>query len=269
VVAGAKTPLASTLSKDNSPVSRPATSGLLEVESSAPQRGIYASSRLCEPLSASYNESVTLRFKGNISIEKMARAKERLVERHAALRASFDDTGLVMKIATALKIAMPVTDLSTGKASTSEPTRQQKRLRKLITDETSKPVPLPAGPLFRSQMVLLDPDRAAVIFTAHHIICDGWSLDVLIHDLCVFYSEEISGIPASLEQANSYLDYVRCVAQRSRSDEFKQAGSYWHAKFKDGFPVLVLPTDHPRSARREFSARCLHHPIPASLVENL
>ena len=50
-------------------------------------------------LSASYNESMTVRFTGNISIEKMTRAMERLVARHDALRASFDEAGLVMKIA--------------------------------------------------------------------------------------------------------------------------------------------------------------------------
>jgi acyl carrier protein len=141
-----------------------------EVESTVPQRGINASSRLSERLSASYNESMTVRFTGNISIEKMARAIERLVERHDALRSSFDETGLVMKIDPAQKTAMPVTDLST----IDDPTRQQDRLRKLIADETALPFPLPAGPLFRCQMVLLAPDHAAVVFTAHHIICDGW-----------------------------------------------------------------------------------------------
>jgi thioesterase domain-containing protein/acyl carrier protein len=248
-----------------------AVSGPREVKSTVPQRGIYASSRLSEHLSASYNESMTVRFTGNISIEKMARAIERLVERHDALRASFDENGLTMKIAPALKIAMPVIDLSTVKSPTNAPAEQEERLRKLIADETALPFPLPAGPLFRCQMVLLGPDRAAVIFTAHHIICDGWSLDVLIHDLCAFYSEEISGTPesASVDQASSYAEYVQSVTDRDRSDEFKEAGNYWHAKFKDGFPVLVLPTDHPRTARREFSARRLDHPIPAPVVEKL
>jgi len=243
----------------------PPASGPREVEATVPQRGIFASSRLSERLSASYNESMTVRFTGNISIAKMTRAMERLVERHDALRARFDEAGLVMKIAPAQKIAMPVTDLS----SINPPTGQEERLRKLIADETSLPFPLPAGPLFRCQMVLLGPERAAVIFTAHHIICDGWALDVLIHDLCAFYSEEISGVPAALEPARSYADYVQSVTERQRSDEFKEAGSYWHAKFKDGFPVLVLPTDRPRSARREFSARRLDHPIPAAVVANL
>jgi thioesterase domain-containing protein len=244
-------------------------SGPLEVESTIPQRGIFASSRLSERLSASYNESMTVRFTGNISVEKMARAMECLVERHDALRASFDEAGLVMKIAAVLKIAMPVTDLSIIESPTNGTARQEERLRKLIADETALSFPLPAGPLFRCQIVLLGHDRAAVIFTAHHIICDGWSLDVLIHDLCAFYSEELSGASASLEQARSYTDYVQSVTERHTSGEFKAAGSYWHAKFKDGFPVLVLPADHPRSARREFSARRLDHPIPASVVQEL
>src|ERR1019366_8099911 len=118
--ADAGTPLVTTLPKDKSPAPAPAASGLLDVESTVPQRGIYASSRLSERLSASYNESMTVRFTGNISIEKMARAMERLVGRHDALRASFDETGLVMKITPAQRIAMPVTDLS----SIKDPTRQ-------------------------------------------------------------------------------------------------------------------------------------------------
>src|SRR5208337_1684897 len=141
--------------------------------------------------------------------------------------------------------------------------------RKLIADETALPFPLPEGPLFRCQMVLLGADRAAVVFTAHHIICDGWSLDVLIHDLCAFYSEEISGVPARLEPVKSYAEYVQNVTERHHSGEFKDAGGYWHARFKDGFPVLVLPTDHARSARREFIARRADRTIPASIVEDL
>ncbi len=241
-----------------------------EADSTVPQRGIYASSRLSPRLSASYNESITMRFMGTISIEKMTRAMERLVARHDALRTSFDEAGAVMKVNPAQKIAMPVTDFSiTDATSMKESLTQQERLRKLIADETLLPFALPGGPLFRSQMVVLGPNRAAVIFTAHHIICDGWALDVLIHDLCAFYSEELTGTPAKLEPPQSYLEYVRRVTERHHSDEFEDAADYWHAKFEAGFPVLRLPTDRPRGARREFAARRVDHPIPASVVEEL
>ena len=128
----------------------------------------------------------------------------------------------MMKIAPAVKSETPLSDLSSIVDFS-----QRERLRQLIADETSLPFSLPFGPLFRCQMVLLGPDRAAIMFTAHHVICDGWSLDVLIHDFCAFYSEEISGIPAGLEPAQSYADYVKSVNQRHRSDEFKEAARYW------------------------------------------
>ena len=128
---------------------------------------------------------------------------------------------------------------------------------------------MPLGPLFRCQLILLGSDRAAILFTAHHVICDGWSLDVLIHDLCAFYSEELSGIPAVLERASSYVDYVKSVNQRYRSDEFSDAARYWRDKFKDGFPVLQLPADHPRGTRREFSSARVDHSIPPTVVKGL
>ena len=254
-----------TLSSEGPYVPVPPHPTSLAVESTVPQRGMYASSRLSDHLSAAYNESMTLRFTGEISVEKMSRAMERLVERHDALRASFDEAGLFMKIPSSLKIAMPVTDLS----SIPEATEQEQRLRALITQESSAPFLLPSGPLFRGHLVLLGTGRAALIFTAHHLICDGWSLDVMIHDLCAFYSEEISGTPSSLGQADSYASYVQTVTQRSHSSEYKKAANFWHAKFKDGFPVLVLPTDHPRTAHRDFLARHFEHPVPVEVVKNL
>jgi len=240
-----------------------------EAESTIPQRGIFASSRLCEPLSAAYNESVTLRLTGAISAEKIKRVIERLVERHEALRASFDKTGRVMLINPDLKIAVPVTELFASEPFIDDSVWKDEGLRKLIADEVAVPFPLPEGPLVRSQIVLLGRDRAAVIFDAHHSICDGWSLDVLIRDFCALYSEEVSGVPQSLEPAESYLDYVGDIAKLQKSLEFEQAATYWRRKFSGGFPMLVLPTDRPRHARREFKARTADLLIPASVAQEL
>jgi amino acid adenylation domain-containing protein len=242
---------------------------VLEAEATIPQRGIFTSSCLSQNLSASYNESITVRFTGNISVEKMKCAMERLVARHDALRASFDIAGHIMKIAPSRAVPLPVTDLTAIQSSIGEKDDREERLRKLILEETALPFPLPAGPLFRCEMVLLGHENAAVILTAHHVICDGWSLDVLIHDLCAFYSEEVSGTSASLEPAESFLGYVQSVTDRESSAEFNRASDYWHAKFADGFPVLVLPTDHKVTGRREFKARRTDHPIPSAVAADL
>ena len=238
---------------------------IVAVESTVPQRGIYYSSGLSDHLSASYNESVTVRFTGTISVPKLTRAIERLVERHDALRASFDETGSVMRIAPSLRTKVPVTDIS-SLASAQE---RENRLRGMIAEESARVFSLPAGPLFRAQIVRLDADSAAVLLTGHHIICDGWSLDVLIHDLCAFYSEELSGAPAELRPTSSFAEYAREVVRRDQSAEFDQARDYWHAKFAGGFHALVLPSNRPRSARREYTARRLDGTVPSALVRKI
>ena len=247
----------------------PGSSSTLEVQSTIQQLGIFASSCLSKDLSASYNESMTVYFTGTISQEKMARAMDRLVERHDALRAGFDESGRTMKITPQLKIALHVSDLSANDASKGALEQQETRLRAAIANDVARSFTLPEGPLFRCQMILLAPDRAAVLLTAHHVICDGWSMDVMIHDLCAFYSEELTHVSSSLDSAESYLEYAQQVTKRQLSDDFKQAGDYWHKQFAEGFPVLVLPTDHPRKARRDFRARCLDYPVQGELAAGL
>jgi amino acid adenylation domain-containing protein len=239
----------------------PTSGGATEAETTIPQRGIFASSCLSDNLSAAYNESVILRLSGTISPEKIEQAIERLVERHDALRASFDKAGQRMKIAPAVKIVVKTAELSGPEPSASEPSAtpsalEQEQLSKVLAEESATPFPLPEGPLFRARIVLLGQDRAALILTAHHVICDGWSLDVLIHDFCAFYSEELSGERASLTPAESYFDYVRGEAELERSAGFSEAAAYWRRKFAEGFPMLALPTDKPRQPRRLFKARC-------------
>jgi len=265
--AEAGSPVAPTQAQGVPPKRLANSSGVLEAQSTIPQVGIFASACLSRNLSASYNESMTVRFTGIVSAEKMARAIDRLVERHDALRASFDETGRTMKINPKLKIDLPVLDFS--KDTADGPAEQEERLRAVIAADTALPFNLPAGPLFRCQMILLASDRAAVILTAHHVICDGWSLDVMIHDLCAFYSEEVSNSKASLGLPDSYIDYAQSVTRRQLSQEFKDAGDYWHKQFAEGFPVLVLPTDHLRKARRDFNARRVDHPVPSNIVLGL
>ncbi len=160
------------------PAPAPQQTGLRKVESTFAQRGIYFSSRFSDHLSACYNESMTLYVKGNVSAPKLTRAVERLVQRHDALRASFDESGSTMRIAPVV-VRAPVVDLS----AITDSAERERQLQELIADETAMPFRLPQGPLFRSQIVRMTADSAAVVFTGHHTICDGWSLDVMIHDL--------------------------------------------------------------------------------------
>ncbi len=233
--------------------------------STIPQRGIFFSSQLSEPLSASYNECTTIRIEGPISIPALTASLQGLLDRHDALRVSFNETGSIMRVAPETKLTTPVSDLS-GPIS---PSTRAARLRTIEEEETTRAFELPGGPLFRTRIVLLETNRAAAILTAHHTVCDGWSLDVLVHDFCALYSEQISGQPAGLEQAPSFANYANAVTLRERSTEFAEARKYWHEKFAAGFPALVLPTDFPRGGPRQHRAMRLEHSIEATVVDQL
>jgi len=235
------------------------------VASTLPQRGIYYSSCLSPHLSASYNEALTLRLHGHISVAKLRRALQRLGERHDALGVAFDEGGATMQIAPAPQFAVPVTDLS----GVTDPAAREARLGELLTQDAALPFPLPGGPLFRSQIVLLDAHAAAVVLTGHHLICDGWSLDVLIRDFCAFYSEELVGKAVPLPPAASFADYAHSYAEHRDSHEFQAASAYWREQFAAGYPALVLPPDRPRPARRNWAARRLDYRLAAPLVQEL
>jgi hypothetical protein len=234
-------------------------------EATLPQQGIFSSSRLSDRLSAAYNESVTVRLSGSISITKLTRALERLTERHDALRASFNQQGNLMHVAPALRINVPTTDLSIH----GDANQRERLLRDIIAREMSTPFRLPGGPSIRAQIVVLQPNCAAVILSCHHVVCDGWSLDVLVHDLCAVYSEELSGKSILSDAAKSYCDYACRVNQRNELPEYEEARNYWHEKFTSGFPVLVLPTDHSRRSKRDFSAERLDYTVPDRLVSDM
>lgn len=240
-------------------------SGITSAPTTTPQRGIYYSSRLSDNLSGSYNESVTLYVTDKVSVPQINRALQRLVERHDALRATFNESGSVMQIGQPYKLKVPVKDLS----HIGGEFEREETLRKLAIEETARPFALPEGPLFRAQIVLLEENKAAVFITVHHIICDGWSVDVLIQDFCAFYSEELSGQPALLRPAPSFASYAAEVAKREESPRFEAAREYWAKKFAAGFPALVLPADLPRGAMRQNRAIRVDRTIGAQIVDQL
>jgi len=229
------------------------------------QRGIFYSSSISENLSASYNESITLEISGQIDVPHIRRALERLVERHDALRATVDPSGAEMQISNGFQLDVPVQDLSTVGAREE----RERRLRQLAREEAARPFALHSGPMVRASIFLLGPQEAAVVLTLHHVICDGWSLDVLIQDFCTFYSRELSGQKESLPPAPSFAAYANMADVRTHSQEFEAARAYWARKFARGVPALELPADFSRKPVREHSATRVDRTLRTQIVEQV
>ena len=193
--------------------------------------------------SRSYNLSVTLNLSGELNRNFLEQSIQDLVNRHEALRSVFTDD------ASQVCIFSEFTPEIYFKDTTSNNEQQrQSIIRNYIKEDTNTVFDLLNGPLYKLSLFKLDQNKHLLIFTAHHIICDGWSMGLFLEELGKIYSAYIKGIPNGLEEVNTFTQYAFDQKKFSNSKEYEQIEQYWIDQFKDGVPVLDIPNDFPRPA---------------------
>ena len=234
------------------------------VPSSPAQREIWLATRLSPEASLAYNESVSLRFRGDLDLAAMRGALQDLVARHDALRSTFSSDGLTLCVSSTLPFEAPLLDLSTLASAEGEA-----RLDQRLVHHVLEPFSLERGPLVRAEIVRRSREDHVVILSAHHIVCDGWSFWVLTRELAAFYEARTRGVAASLPKAESFADYALSEASPGRAGERAADESYWLGRFSDEVAALDLPADAPRPPVKTFRSERLDHPIGPELTRRL
>lgn len=233
------------------------------VATTEPQREIWLAAKLERDASLAYNESVSLRLSGALDVAALQTSLQALVDRHETLRATLSKDGEELHIATRLELPCPLRDLSAlGEAA------REIEIDAILNDVVNQPFDLEHGPLVRAQLLRLASDRHLLIFTAHHIVCDGWSFGVIVQDLAVLYTEQLGQGPGP-GAADSYVDFAQGQTLLTQTDAGRDAERYWLARFATIPPALDLPTDRPRQRRRTFASRREDRTLDATLVTDI
>jgi amino acid adenylation domain-containing protein len=225
------------------------------------QKEVWLAAQMGGEAAVAYNESLKLEFRGDFDIEAFRQSIRTVVKRHPILMASIDRNGQSQRLQPSLQLELPLIDLG------ARPEAQAAGLKELIEREISYRFDLATGPLLRVQIVRLSSDHHVVIWTAHHIVCDGWSGGLIVNELGKIYSALKANQPAKLDAPNSFRDYVRTT--EGDPAKLKQAISYWTEKFAAIPPPLDLPADRPRSPVRTARASTVKHALGAGLQQNL
>jgi amino acid adenylation domain-containing protein len=202
------------------------------------------------PGSTFYNVSSAVRLEGKLDISALERTISEVARRHEVLRTTFRmvDGEPAQVIAPVQPIALPVTDLS----ELSEPEREEE-LRQLLSGFSAQPFDLAQDSLLRVRLVRLGEDSHAVMLVTHHIVCDGWSMGVLVKEVVAIYEAFSRGEPSPLpELAIQYADFAVWQREWLRGETLEQQLSYWRAQLRGAPPVLELPTDRPRPAVQSY-----------------
>ncbi len=142
------------------------------------QMEIRLSAQLGDEESCSYNEGFTVRLGGKLNESALRKSLLTIVDRHEALRSVLTESGDALRILPHIDIALPVVDLSTLPADA-----QQHSIEQLKEDDAVTPFDLMRGPLVRTKLVRLSTEEHVLFVTAHHMICDGWSTNVILDEL--------------------------------------------------------------------------------------
>ncbi|MGY2411136.1 non-ribosomal peptide synthetase [Pseudomonas pergaminensis] len=205
-----------------------------------------------DPHSSAYTIPGALRLRGELDEDAVRASFQQLIQRHEALRTRFyeRDGQAFQRIDTKVEFELQVIDLSDLPAAEREARAQQIR-----EDEARTQFDLEKGPLLWVTLVRLDDEDHQLLVTLHHIIADGWSLNILIDEFSRLYAAAVQGQPLELPPlALQYADYGSWQRQWLAEGEGQRQLAYWKAQLGEEHPSLSLATDHPRSAHHRHTA---------------
>lgn len=212
------------------------------------QKEIWLASQISEISNCAFNESNNIEFKGKMNFDAFRRAFDRLIQRHDALRTTFSGDGKYQIVHDKINFNLDFIDLSELQESDKE-----KELDRLIQNEPKIPFDLVKGPLLRTCLIKLDDENHNLLLTAHHIVCDGWSYDVIVRDLSRLYNEEIEEKKSEEIIPMQMKDYVEYLENFKQTNDYKQQEKFWLEKLSDEISDIELPNDKQRPAIRTFN----------------
>jgi amino acid adenylation domain-containing protein len=214
--------------------------------------------------SSSYHIPAVLELKGDLDIAALHKTWATLVERHESLRVCFPTLEGEAFVQT-VSLADPLHDADlTGH---SEPESEAAKLRDAFIHA---PFDLSKGPLFRLQLLKLAPQRFWLLFNMHHIVSDGWSIDLLIREQAALYQAFRSGQPSSLAPAPlDYTAYAAWQQSQSQTPYWTTQLQYWLNQLADAPERLELPTDFPRPSVQQHRGGEVCFELPCPLADSL
>ncbi|PWK84985.1 amino acid adenylation domain-containing protein [Lentzea atacamensis] len=226
---------------------------------SSGQRRLWLLDQL-HPGSPVYNVPYAFRLRGPVDSAALAAALLALGRRHEVLRTVFLDLDGDPR-----QVILPEPQFSLVVTEVSVPASERDAFASARAAEAARePFDLAEGPLLRAELVVFSATDALLLVTMHHIVCDGWSTQLLFAEWRAAYESADLG-PAPTQ----YLDFSRWQTEWLAGPDGARLEEYWTSQLAGVPPVLELPADHPRPAVMKMRGGAESFAWPASLKERL
>lgn len=203
-----------------------------------------------------YNSIGGYVFEGDLNIEYLNEALQKVIHRHESLRTVFreNEKGEVFQLikeVEAFDIVVEQEDLRNDKNA-------EETLNKDVKRESLLPFDLSNGPMLKTKLYQLEDAKWVFVYTIHHIIIDAWSMKVFISEILEFYNALKENRAHNLAPLRiQYKDYANYESQLLSGETYEELKSYWLKEFEGEVPVLNMPSDKKRPVIQTFNGASL------------
>ncbi|MEG3875939.1 amino acid adenylation domain-containing protein [Microcoleus sp. herbarium7] len=215
----------------------------------------------------SYNEHAAIQLKGLLNVPALERSLNEIVQRHESLRTTFKmmEGQPVQIISPSLTIKLPTVNLSDLPLS-----EQKNQIQRIAIEQSQSLFDLAQGPLLRWTLLQIGQQDYVLLVTMHHIICDGWSYGVMMHELAGLYEAFSNSKSSPLSELPiQYADFALWQQQSLKGEGLETQIAYWKQQLGNTPPVLQLPADYPRPAVQTFRGARKTFSLTAELTKAL
>ncbi|MGB5599293.1 MAG: amino acid adenylation domain-containing protein [Thiothrix litoralis] len=210
-----------------------------------------------------YNIPCIWRLQGALAFAALETSLNQIITRHENLRTVFveRDGTLVQKI-------LPTLTLTLGLLAVDGASSEQldAHVRRLI----DYPFTLEREPLLQATLLRVAAQEHLLVLNLHHIIADGWSLDVLVSELATLYTADVQGqTPALPTLPIQYADFAHWQRQAMQQGDYARQLDYWQQQLADAPALLNLAADRARPPQQRSKGAVYEAMLPEGLVAQL
>ena len=213
-----------------------------------------------QPGTTQYVIPAVARLEGHVDEIVLRKALEELSARHPALRTTFrSKDGTPMQ---AVHDDLPIPFVLDDVRRLEDP---EEAAQLILQREVASPLDLENGPPARARLIRISDGSNIFSFCVHHLVSDGWSIEVIARDLTRCAAAFHAGESMPPLPKGDFASFARSLQQFLVSDSVAGSIDYWKHRL-EGAPVIDLPLDHRRPKIRSFTPRHHRFSVPEDLT---
>ncbi|PTX61363.1 fengycin family lipopeptide synthetase D [Kordia periserrulae] len=191
-------------------------------------------------------------FKGNLDDEIFINAFTNVVKRHESLRTYFKENehGIPQQYI----VPFEAIDVSIAQIDFSQKEQPETFIDAYIDDLLSEGFNLATTPLFKAALIKKTATETIFVVAIHHIIGDGWSLEIFTNEIIDNYLQASKGITSDKASLDiQFKDYAVWLQQSQTVERLEASKAFWLQQFSGELPVLQLPQSRKRPVIKTYS----------------